>query len=95
MVDIVVDTAVVIGYGWTQDKSHPYCCSFFEKFPTKDHSFYYPKMVKEELLHVRMKIARDNPEFGYELRLLHRFIKEFLRNAEKLDYEDCEYKGGL
>jgi hypothetical protein len=52
-------------------------------------------MVKEELLHVRMKIARDNPEFGYELRLLHRFIKEFLRNAEKLDYEDREYNWNL
>jgi hypothetical protein len=91
----VVDTAVVRGYEWTQDKLHPHCCSFFEEFPTRDHSFYYSKMVKEELSHVRTKIARANPEFGYELRLLRRFIKEFLRNAEKLDSEDSEYNWNL
>ncbi|KYK31356.1 MAG: hypothetical protein HXS48_26595 [Theionarchaea archaeon] len=95
MADIVVDTGVIIGYGWTQDNSYPYCYRFFEKFPANDHSFYYPKMVKEELPHVRKKIARENPEFGYELRLLYQFIREFLRNAKKLDYENSEYNWNL
>ena len=89
------DTGVVIGYGWTQDESYPHCCRFFKKFPVKDHSFYYPKRVREELTHVRMKIARENARYEYELRLLHRFIQEFIRNAKKLDYDHSEYNWNL
>lgn len=91
MTEIVLDTGVIIGYGWTYDKSHSYCCRFFNEFPMESNSFYYPKKVKEELKYKRRKISREKSGFEPELRRIHQFIDSVLENFQILDYENSEY----
>ncbi|MBU7047006.1 MAG: hypothetical protein HXS54_11290 [Theionarchaea archaeon] len=91
MTEIVLDTAVLIGYGWRYDKSYSCCSRFFSEYPIERNSFYYPKKVKEELKYKRKRISRDNTGFESELRRMHQFIDRFLENSQKLDYENSEY----
>jgi hypothetical protein len=87
----VLDTGVIIGYGWPRDASHLCCCRFFERFPIEDNSFYYPKKVKEELKYKRNKISRESSGFEPELRRMHQFINRILEDFQNPDYEDSEY----
>lgn len=91
MTEIVLDTGVIIGYGWVYDKSHSYCYRFFNEFPVESNSFYYPKKVREELKYKRKKISREKSGFESELRRMHQFIDRFLENSQKLDYENSKY----
>jgi hypothetical protein len=91
LTEIVLDTAVIIGYGWVYDKSYSCCNKFFNEYPDESNSFYYPKKVKEELKYKRKKILRENSGFESELRRMHQFIDGFLENSQKLDYENSEY----
>ncbi len=91
LAEIVFDTGVVIGYGWVHDPSHKNCCRFFEKYSLNTNSFYFPKKVKEELKYMRKRIAKEHSGVEAELRLMHAFIHQFLKDATKLDYENSEY----
>ncbi|MGD2249462.1 MAG: hypothetical protein PVF58_13720 [Candidatus Methanofastidiosia archaeon] len=91
MTEIVIDTGVIIGFGWPLEKLHPYCCKFFDKFPLVGNSFYYPKKVKEELKYKRDEFSKKNSGFEAELRRLTQFINLFLENSKKLDYDNSEH----
>lgn len=91
MTEIVVDTGVIIGFGWSHDRLNHNCCSFFDKFPMKTNSFFYPKKVEDEIKRKRDEISRMNTGFETELRRMNQFISQFLDNSEKIDYDKDNY----
>jgi molybdopterin-binding protein len=83
------DTGVIYGLCYFSDDHKPACKSFVKKYPIKDHQYFYPSIVEDELENHKVKLSRkskylNKTEQGYA-RSFQMCVERLLKRMEHFD----------
>lgn len=86
------DTGVIYGLCYFSDDHKPACKSFVNKYPLKNHQYFYSPVVEDELENHKIKLVRKSKyltktEQGYA-RSFQRCVERLLKRMECFDAQN-------